>query len=450
MKKLMFSLSFVAFLSINAQHFTVDQVLGDLQHLKEAIETYNPALKAYNPDFESLSGKLLEKIPNDSISLIDYFQYVSKLCALSNEGHFALGDWSDTVHVGFGKNRYKYFPISVKILSNKIFVWEDYSNEQELTKGAEILSINGLSSSDIISQLDGFLPSDGTIKTYAHKKITIGFAWMYYLYVAQPELFEIDFKLLNGDKKSVSIEAINISKQRTNYQTYVTLKSDTNDLEADIFYTLTHEEGISFLTLPSFDFKRIEKYDVDAKHMYASIFEELSLKNSAYLVIDLRGNTGGRYEFANGIIPHIDTSNDNIPFLKKSVSWKGKEKTHKTPKPSKAPFQGGIYVLVDGLTFSSGSSLTRYLKEFANATIIGEETGSRYEGFVAGSQQYITLPNSKVIIKIPRYWTSYPTSSKQSTTNRGALPDHEITYTIEDLMNGKDLHMEKVRSLIRQ
>ena len=435
--------------SVQAQHFNTDQTRSDLQHLKEAIEAYNPALEAYNPNFTAQASDLIALIKRDSISLNQYFQYVSKLCALSNEGHFSLGDWSDTVHVGLTNNSYKYLPVSVKILSNRIFIWEDYSNEQELVKGAEIVSINGLNSANIISILDSFLPSDGTIKTYAHKKIGLGFAWMYYLYIKQAASFEIDVMLLSGETKSVSIEAVKIGKQRENYQEFVTSKSSPKETESDRFYELKHEQNISFLTLPSFDFKRIEKYDVEAKSMYNSIFEELETKNTKHLVVDLRGNTGGRYEFASEIIPFILKEGKDTPFLKKSVSWKGKEKTHKMPKPSKSVFEGNVYVLVDGLTFSSGGTLTRYLKEFANATIIGEETGSRYEGYAAGSQQYITLPNSKVVIKIPRYWTSYPASSKQNSTNRGVLPDHQITYTIKDLMDDKDLHMEKVRSLIQ-
>ncbi len=431
-----------------AQRISSDQTRKDLAILKKGIETYNPSLKVYNPDFNSKSEQLINQITTDSISFIRYFQYVSRLCALSNEGHFLLGNWNDTLHVGITKNRYKYLPISIKVLSNRIFVWEDYSNEQELKKGIEILSINGMGSTEILSQLRDALPVDGQIKTYADKQISDGFSWMYYFYVDQQNLLNLNVQFPNEQKKNVAIEAIPIETQRANYKEFVASKNDPDKEKADSFYELRHENGVSYLTLPSFDFRRVNKYDVKPKSMYGSIFEELSDEKTKHLVVDLRGNTGGRHEFAHGLVPYVLKENQDARFLKKSVSWEGKEKTYKTPKPAKKVFNGEIYVLVDGLTFSSGGSLARYLKEFGNATIIGEETGARYEGFSAGSKEYITLPNSQLRIGIPRYWTFFPKSEKQKTANRGLLPDHEIQYTIEDLMSGTDLHMQKCRSLI--
>jgi C-terminal processing protease CtpA/Prc len=148
------------------------------------------------------------------------------------------------------------------------------------------------------------------------------------------------------------------------------------------------------------------------------------------------------------MVPYILTESDQPDYLKKSISWKGKKKTYKMPKPSKSVFSGQIYVLVNGRTYSAGSTLARYLKEFSNATFIGEETGTRYEGFAAGSQQYITLPNSGLRIGIPRYHIFFPQSTKQQTSNRGLLPDYQVEYTIQDRINDMDVVMKTLNSLI--
>lgn len=148
------------------------------------------------------------------------------------------------------------------------------------------------------------------------------------------------------------------------------------------------------------------------------------------------------------MVPFILKKPGQDPFLKKTISWERKERTYKFPTPSKWAFKGNIYVLVDGRTYSAGNTLCRYLKEYADAVVIGEETGTRYEGFAAGSKQYVTLTNSQLRIGIPRYHILFPKSARQTTSNRGTLPDFTIRYTMDDIIQQKDLHMDKANSLI--
>ncbi len=432
-----------------AQKLSYAQSKADLVQLKNSIQKYNPALQVYNTSFESNCDEFLSSFEADSISLIDHFKRISQVCAMSNEGHFALGNWNDTVHSGFLNNRYKYLPVSVKILQEKLFVWTDNSTEQLLKRGDEILAINDLKVPYIFSLIDKSLPSDGQIKTYNLISMELGFAWMFYLYVAQPTSFRLEIKDTDDRLRYVTVQSLNRATQFENNAKYTTNQNKNESDEMNEFYHLKHTGDVSYLSLPSFDFLRIKKYGIKSKKMYASIFRELGKRLTRYLVVDLRNNTGGRNEFADDIVPFINKGLNRGEFLKKSVSWQGKEKTYKIPKTSKFFFQGSIYVLVNGKTFSSGSVLARYLKEYANATIIGEESGTRYEGFAAGSKQYITLSNSKLRIGIPRYHIFFPKSNIQHTSNQGLLPDYKIEYTLEDIEQGSDLHLEKVKSLIQ-
>jgi hypothetical protein len=90
------------------------------------------------------------------------------------------------------------------------------------------------------------------------------------------------------------------------------------------------------------------------------------------------------------------------------------------------------------------------LNEYAEATILSEEKGTRYEGFAAGSKQEITLKNSRLKIGIPRYHIFFPESGKQFTTNRGLLPQYTLEYSIRDLIHNIDRHLEEVLSLIEE
>ena len=218
MKNLFYLLLFLLHFPTYAQKLSHRELLEDLIQLKKEIGTYNPALKIYNPGFAKKSDKLLSSLPTDSVSLVDCYKYLSRLSALSNEGHFSLGSWSDTVHSGFLKDRYKYMPLSVKVIEDKMFVWIDNSNEQRMKRGEEILQINGLKTDSILNLIYEAFPSDGQITTYVNRKIEMGFSWLYYFYVAQPAFFRITTKNTTGDTREVSITALTRETQFENYE----------------------------------------------------------------------------------------------------------------------------------------------------------------------------------------------------------------------------------------
>ncbi len=428
-----------------AQTYTDSEVKEDLQYLIGSIEEFVPALYRYNPDFKEKADAIVRAVEND-MSVLAYFSSVSKIVSLANEGHFNLGDWADVAHKGFVDNTYKYMPLSVKVIGDRMFVWINSANSEELQRGDEILSINGRASADIIASMLPYIPSDGHIETYQLKSLTMGFPWMYYLYVEQPETFAIEYKR-QGQHSTVTVEALTREGWMTNYQRR---KPAATEEEPDVrqVYEWEIKESLAVLKLKDFSRSLVEKYDLEASKLYKEIFGQLQTAQVSNLIIDLRDNTGGRNEFADDLIPFI-MKEAGKGLFKTTESWKGKKKDYSLPKIDKLAFKGNIYALVNGRTYSAGAEVARYLKEYGKAVIIGEETGTRYEGFAAGSTQSIVLPNSDIRIGIPRYHLGFPPSSSQKTSNRGLLPDHEVSYTIEDLMNEKDLEMEVALGLIK-
>lgn len=88
-----------------------------------------------------------------------------------------------------------------------------------------------------------------------------------------------------------------------------------------------------------------------------------------------------------------------------------------------------------------------YLKYKANATIIGEETGGTQCGSNAMLSCKIVLPHTHDQLTIPLYRIDH--CIKAVDTKRGLMPDYPLHYTIEDLMEGRDLEMEKTREIIK-
>ena len=432
-------------ISLSAQEYSKTQVYKDLQFLKQSIESYQPTLDLYNANFSASADSMLATLDSE-MDQFEYFQSLSELIHLAQEGHFAVGQWEDTIHSGFAENRYRYLPLGVYIIQDRLFVAYDISDDPRLSKGDEILSINGEAVANIINQLAAQIPSDGNIATYPIRKLEKEFNWRFYLGYDQPEEFKLEIRKENL-RMAVDLRAITREKMVENAKAVRAKKNSGSRTEnADPmsrFYEFTITDSIAVLKLKGFSRSTIEELNLKAAKFYKDIFEQIAENNTQVLVIDVRGNNGGRLEFVGEILPYI-TQNQTSQYYRQSISWEGKKRSYKLPKPSKLLFEGQIFVLVDGLSFSGGSSIARHLREYGNAIIIGEETGSRYQGFAAGSKEYVYLPNSKMRIGIPRYSVEYPNNLKQDSENRGVLPDIPIERNITDIFSEKDPWMDAV------
>ena len=434
-----------------SQTFTPDQVREDLRFLISQMDTYNPALHTYNPDFRQQADSLVQSAENER-SLFEYFKLVTRVVALGNEGHYGVGNWTDTIHQGFMNGQYRYLPLTVQVLDSRLYVWLDLTEKPSLKQGDEILSINGMKTAAVLETLSRYVTTDGQIPSNLESRLTAALPWKYYLYIDQPEQFELRVRSYpDGAEKTVTIPAITRPEMVANYQK--NNKPDSGKPEpaggASEVYTFDIRDGVAWLHLKTFNYDLLKKHKLKSGKLYKSIFNQLADQKIRNLVIDLRDNGGGRNEFAEDMIPYILKKNQEGAY-RTSLSWEGKKAEHRLPKQHKLAFTGNIYTLINGGTYSSGASLARYLREYGDAITIGAEGGTRYEGFVAGSSQYVNLPNSGLRIGIPRYQTAFPVSTKQTTTNRGLLPDHPVRYTIDELIRKEDKEMELARKLIGQ
>lgn len=433
--------------SIQAQNYSKDQVLEDLDFMAINMKKYNPGLQQFNPSFDSVFQEIRKEV-NGNYNALAHFKIMARVAALAKEGHMKLGNWSDTIHNGFNQDRYKFLPFQVKLINEELFIWKIYSQEEEINDGDKILTINGKTSKEIISEIRTCLLIDSDIESNFIHQLNNGFAFLYYLYMEQSPFFEIEYSYKGQNNiAKTQMKALNKTQMSKNYKIQYGLNKDRKTEQGNSVYYFDLKKDRATLVLKSFNRSKLKKEKVKSKKFYKSIFEELKEKNIRNLTIDLRGNTGGRIEMAEDILPYIIKEDSSLVF-RTSVSWKGKRKEFELPEKSELAFTGKIYVLVDGQTFSAGSSIARYLREFGGAIIIGEEGGGRYEGFVAGSIEYLELPQSELEIGIPRYSTLFPPSSIQKTKDRGIMPDFKVNYSLEDLIQEKDLAMEKLNEIL--
>ncbi|MGZ5222009.1 MAG: S41 family peptidase, partial [Chitinophagaceae bacterium] len=213
----------------------------------------------------------------------------------------------------------------------------------------------------------------------------------------------------------------------------------------------------------------------------STIFRELQAKNIHQLIIDLRQNGGGNNENVSTLFSFIARSSfrhlRQAEMLGKTLTWSSYisnatgidryPRTHPNgdrylvndsysgtrlshPRDS-FHFAGDVVLLTSGATVSAASEFVAVFHDQQRGKIVGEETGGCYYGSTGGNYLQLRLPNSGLEIRIPtiRIFTAVEEDYVKQPKGRGTFPDYTIVPTVEDVMAGKDVQLEKAMELLR-
>ncbi len=104
-------------------------------------------------------------------------------------------------------------------------------------------------------------------------------------------------------------------------------------------------------------------------------------------------------------------------------------------------------MLINGLTFSASTLFCNAIKGQHNIKLAGEETGGGWYGNSGIIIPDITLPNTKLRVRLPFFRiVQYHHIAEKGT---GVMPDIYIGPVYKDVVNGVDTKMERVKALIK-
>jgi hypothetical protein len=441
------SLNFVIGQS-NIDSLSPVQLQEDLDHLVEGLERYNPAMYAYSS--ESVFKKkiaAIKKAIKKPIDAIDWFKLLCLAVEEAEEGHITIGTKNDAFYRGFLKGDFKSLPLTVQFLGERAYVWNNLSRKDALERGDEILSINGRSMAEIRTLIFQYTNSDGYINSFKQRRLSKELSARYFWFIEQASQFIIEYRKQGSENtKTVQLEALT----RTEMSEWSIKRSLKKKAPKGInaVYSLVLERDIATLTLRSFNEEIVKQNDLEPYEFYERIFKRLRQNRVKHLILDVRGNIGGMKEFVDDLLA-FTLKKKQKGTLRELIAWDGTTVVSSFPKRNKWFFKGDIYILTNGGTYSTAALIAQYLHDFGNATIVGEETGSRYEGFAAGNFHYLTLPNSKIQIGIPNKWVKNTLPEPSKEPNRGLMPDYPVVISIEDLLQKRDPVRTKALNLIR-
>jgi C-terminal processing protease CtpA/Prc len=217
--------------------------------------------------------------------------------------------------------------------------------------------------------------------------------------------------------------------------------------------------------------------------LYSVVFNELKIKKTPHLILDLRNNEGGdntgekliayllqrpyrhfdylekRYVGLPAVSDYLENGKelylaDSIFYKNAAGNYQVKKEYYRlwTPllleqKPRDNHFDGQLTVLANGASGSMAAVVCSFLKSNQRAVFVGEETGRAMEGPTSRSFTKLTLPNSHISITVPLTKT---VNAVTYTKGRGVIPDYWVEPPIEDLLHGVDTELNFALKLINQ
>lgn len=462
----------------------VSELRKDVDYTYRKLQKFHPNLywyiskEALDYKFDSLKADIKEPLaPNQ------FFFKLAPVVASVNEGHLRLRSisklYSKEHQKDFKTKKPLFALMDYKIVDDKLFVKENREDFGKIKPGTQILKINDENVADLIKKYRKLFSADGENQTFQKYFMNMTFFNYYTLengYLDSVKLKticdnvveDVHLKRQKKDTKEVSEEKI-IPKITTDQklQDYNAISKTYNRS----FKFLKSDSSVAYIKIKSFSATQSKKF-------YDQTFRKIKNAKSKHLIIDVRDNLGGSLSEINNLysyltdekftlikVPEMTSKTSGMYqnyfreqsvlssiitapvypiflagnyFLssKKDKRYYFREFASRPTKPKENAFNGKIYVLINGASFSASSILSAKLKYEKRATIVGEETGGANDGTVAGVNNTVVLPNSKLTLPIGLFLIR--PNIEFENKSRGVTPDYYVDPNFEDIFGTED------------
>ncbi|MGZ8553154.1 MAG: S41 family peptidase [Chitinophagaceae bacterium] len=435
----------------------------DLAILKKTFEEAHPGLYWYSTQaaidslFDSAKGSI-----RDDMTQLEFFKILLPLIAGINCSHTNMRlprNENNSVALPFTN----LLPVELYVVNAKGYIRRQFSGNG--FEGAEVLSINGVPLPEILAKLMSAIPADGYNESYKYQALNRGvMVEGYALHFGDTAVYTMEIKDSSGSMHTIRLDAASPQQIRA------TIPPPLPG------FSVHYKDSVGILAINSFQLNTAAFTD-----SVSTIFRELQAKNIHQLIIDLRQNGGGNNENVSTLFSFIARSSfrhlRQAEMLGKKLTWSSYisnatgidryPRTHPNgdrylvndsysgtrlshPRDS-FHFAGDVVLLISGATVSAASEFVAVFHDQQRGKIVGEETGGCYYGSTGGNYLQLRLPNSGLEIRIPtiRIFTAVEEDYVKQPKGRGTFPDYTIIPTVEDVMAGKDVQLEKAMELLR-
>lgn len=451
--------------------YTPKELKEDFDFMIKTMEEVHPNLYyAIDKDtFEKESIDIRNSIKKP-MSAIDFYKITAPLIAKLKDGHTSLKP-PFIILDKYLQEGEKIFPYEISIKDNRLWAIKDTANENIIPIGSEILSINNVMSSEIITESIKCL--SGEKNNFRIKVLENYLSLIYWTLYGKSDTYTIEYSF-NNDKQIVTVDGATYNR----IDAYVEYKGKSQDSIVNYtFYTIPE------ISAGVIDFRSFTNFAA-FENFLENTFVEINKNNLSNLIIDIRENGGGNSALGDLLTCYITDNNfatysrvdekgssqiidrykakgqsvqvsaDGSSAVISNGSYSKKitvgtiytsDCEEEIPYPVKNKFTGNVYLLTSSYTFSSATDFASIFKDYKLGTIIGEETGGLATSY--GDVYSFKLPNTNLDAGVSYKYFVRPSGSEDMSS--GVIPDYEVSQTIDDIKTDIDTVMEYTKKLIK-
>ncbi|SEW53944.1 S41 family peptidase [Chitinophaga arvensicola] len=388
---------------------------ADFHFLKQRLKKLHPALYRYTSKKEmKVFLDSLEKVITHPMTQQAFLSHISLLNEKIRDGHtmFLPGKAA----INFNRIQGKFLPLQVFPDSGQLYILANYSGNDSLHAGDEILAINHQSAREVLTQLIRRMVRDGSNQTYPIWILRHYFSAYYSFTFGQPTEFLLTVRDTSGVISTHTVAAVSSEKIRASHSSAgITLAAFPSKPTA------------AMLTVPTFDSSLLAaRYHQDFNTTIDSFFHLIQQRGIKDLVLDLRNNQGGDFAPGRYLLGYL---------LKQPSVWLYNGKKKEMITPVSGHFTGRLFVLVNGGTFSSAAIVSACLEKNTAAIFAGEETGGNTY-IISGNPFEFTLPNTGIQCFIST--TNYIINPYGSNSGHGLIPEFVVPVHMQYMLMTND------------
>ena len=448
--------------------------------------------------FDALYDSVYNSLTDNAEIEIFYLKVRYCMAALKH-GHDGVNMTNTESGINFKMNALpksrKHLPFVLRYLGEKLYIVNNCSTNNDITNGSEIVSINGMSVKNLSKEFCAYVFANGKNTTFKYQVLGYYFQFHYLFQVLHPsDTYAIEITPYKK-AKSIKVQVKSELPQKIADKYLMQTGKNINYWGNLIDYKLLDPKlKLGYLKFETFSAFRVENDSVKFASLFEKMFAEIKKDSIENLIVDIRNNEGGddNWQIATSYframqpdssaglsyiqsdkmtqLKYVEKNDQNKQLLMafeyspyaivdKLPDGRFKLKSQYTEHDTKGKplmkdaYNGKVYLLQNGLTFSAGFAFAgkmKYLmqKDSGFIKIIGEDNGDDMDAGVGSGGWSLNsiLPNSKIKVTIPV--TGGGVDIPYSIPKVKFL-DYKIIPTISDKINGIDTEVEFVKKMVK-
>jgi hypothetical protein len=453
-------------------------------------------------DFSLLKNILEEKHPSlywytskDSMDM--YFsQYYNAIEDSMTEQQFGwkiIAPLTDKIHCGhtsFGMSKaynkwvanrmIPSFPLFMKVWNDTMVVTANLNRKDSILKrGTFITGINGLTNRQLTDSLFNYMTEDGKANNVNYLRLSNNFPYYHRNILGLSKEYSINYLDAAGKEQTIKVPVFappRDTSKRPRQPNFVK-RSKKERKQQQLLNTrslaIDTANNTAVITLNTFSTGKLRKF-------FRQTFRYIRKAGINNTVLDIRSNGGGKINLSTLLTKYVtrkpfkvaDSSFAVAKYLTPYSKYiKGKflnnlglffltkkrkdgmyhfgmwERKLYHPKHHNH-YDGDLYVLINGQTFSASALFCNAVKGQTGITIVGEEAGGGWYGNNGIMIPDITLPHTHLRVRLPLFrLVQYHHVPKDGS---GVMPDIYIGTSYDALMKAYDKKMQVVMEMIKE